>query len=759
MPNFSANEMEIEPRKESITVSQRLEQALLSADRGNVESPIDVSDLVVAVLSQEGIGKRSLEVVASRGNFLASDLIKSLKNLQKSDETASTVVVGGHEMSVTSSLAAILAEAQTQAAGSLCVDTGHIIQADLDRIDSVLATSLNAISPRNKETSVVLSNYIRIARSKGEYPNEDRSLNKVTVEKVSMIAHFSDMIVDAKAGNLNGDFVNPEWTLALIQSITTNPVTMLMTEHEEEVNMAIKGLSQTLSNSNSGSLDIPKVIVPNPSFLLENPDVAISEAVRAAEGGVLILPSDSRYLTNKAVRLAIGKKKIRLVSFAAENAWQKIKGTADQIGAHEVFLSSPSQKMVIDILTSQKDKLEAVYGQKNNGEVGFKMSISKDAILEAAKLGYRYASIFDTSAILAARRLLDAAATNLKIVNSGMDSLIPSKLKLDKTIDRDDILVALKTLTGIEVQPEDPKRFLGMEAELKKEIIGQDEAIKIVSDTIRRSETALKDPKRPRGVFMFLGPSGVGKTELAKSLSQFIFHDDRSYIQLNMSEYQEQQSVARLIGSPPGYVGYEEGGQLTEKVRKQPYSIVVIDEVEKANPKIFDVFLQVFEEGVLTDGRGKSVDFANTILILTGNIGSQYFDRVDEIGFAKVKDEVLNEAKSVYRPEFLNRIDNIIVFRPLTPEAVSAIVDLQVDKLNKRLESNNLKVELTPKMREFLEKTGYDPKYGARPLRRAVETHIGNKLTQKLLSGSYKKADILVADFINDEVVFTTKKN
>ena len=522
--------------------------------------------------------------------------------------------------------------------------------------------------------------------------------------------------------------------------------------------MAIKGLSQMLANNDSGSLDIPKVIVPNPSFLVENPDVAISEAVRAAEGGVLILPGDSRYLTHKAVRLALGKKKIRLISFVAENAWQKIKGTADQIGAREILLSPPSQKMVLDILTSQKAKLEAIYSQKSNGEAGLKMSISKEAIIEASKLGYRYASILDKPAILAARSLLDAAATNLKLVNSGMHSLIPSKLKSDKIIDKDDILVALKTLTGIEVQPEDPKRFLTMENELKKEIIGQEEAIKIVSDTVRRSETALKDPKRPRGVFMFLGPSGVGKTELAKSLSQFIFHDDRSYIQLNMSEYQEQHSVARLIGAPPGYVGYEEGGQLTEKVRKQPYSIVVIDEVEKANPKIFDVFLQVFEEGVLTDGRGRTVDFANTILILTGNIGSQYFDRVEEIGFARVKDEVLNEAKSVYRPEFLNRIDNIVVFKPLTPEAVSTIVDLQVNKLNKRLESNNIKIEITSNMRKFLEKTGYDPKYGARPLRRAVETHIGNKLTQKLLSGSYKRADVLVADYINDEVVFTTKQ-
>ena len=321
-----------------------------------------------------------------------------------------------------------------------------------------------------------------------------------------------------------------------------------------------------------------------------------------------------------------------------------------------------------------------------------------------------------------------------------MGKLIPFKITLDQTINKEDILAALKTLTGIEIQPDDPSRFLNMEAELRKEIIGQDEAIKIVSDTIRRSETALRDPKRPRGVFMFLGPSGVGKTELAKMLSQFMFHDDRSYIQLNMSEYQE------------------EGGQLTEKVRKQPYSIVVIDEVEKANPKIFDVFLQVFEEGVLTDGRGRSVDFSNTILILTGNIGSQYFDKVDEIGFQVVKKDVLKEAQSVYRPEFLNRIDNIVVFKPLSPEAVSTIVGLQVQKLNKRLEESNINIELTVKMHDFLEKIGYDPKYGARPLRRAVETYIGNKLTKKLLSGSYKSGDILVADYVNDEVVFQSRK-
>jgi ATP-dependent Clp protease ATP-binding subunit ClpC len=224
-----------------------------------------------------------------------------------------------------------------------------------------------------------------------------------------------------------------------------------------------------------------------------------------------------------------------------------------------------------------------------------------------------------------------------------------------------------------------------------------------------------------------------------------------------MSEYQEQNSVARLIGSPPGYVGYEEGGQLTEEVRKQPYSIVVCDEIDKAYKTVFDTFLQVFEEGNLTDGKGRTVDFSNTIIILTGNVGSEYFDDIGVRGFESIKVDVLKEAKLVYRPEFLNRIDSVIVFKPLTPEAISQIVDLQIEKLNKRLTESGIKIEPTPEMHKFLEKVGYDPKYGARPLRRAVETYVGNKITPKLLSKTYKSGDIVIADYKDDNVVFGLK--
>lgn len=750
--------MEKEPQNSQIVVSQRLEKALLAISQANSGAPIDVPDLVLAMMSQDGIGKRSLEVV-SKSNFSTSDLISSLRQSPKSNEIADNIVVSGKEIPITSGVTSVLEEAQIQAKGYSCVDTGHIIQAELSRIDSVLVDSFDSISSKKGGLGLVLSNFIKIARDKREYPSEEKSVNKIDIQKVFALSHMTDMIADAKKGLYVNDFVNPEWTLSLIQSVTSHSVTILMTEHEEEVLMAMRGLSQELVNHDSSNVDIPKVIVPNPSYLIENPDSAIVEAIRDANGGILVLPGDSRYLTHKAVRLALGQKKIRLISFAAEKSWQKIKSTIDRIGGYELFLSSPSEKTVSDMLTAQKSTLEALFSQRTNGEAGLKLTISKGAITEAAKLGYRYASVMDMPAILAAHRLLKAAATNLKLAHSGMGKLISSLIRPDQIVDNDDVYVALKTLTGIEIQPEDPTRFLHMEDELKKEIVGQEEAISIVSDTIRRSQTALRDPKRPRGVFMFLGPSGVGKTELAKTLSQFMFHDDRSYIQLNMSEYQEQHAVARLIGAPPGYVGYEEGGQLTEKVRKQPYSIVVVDEMEKANSKIFDVFLQVFEEGLLTDGKGRTVDFSNTILILTGNIGSEYFEDVDSRGFAAVKEDVLKEAQAIYRPEFLNRIDNMVVFKPLSTEAISKIVDIQVQKLNKRLEESGIKIELTPDMHKFLEKTGYEPKYGARPLRRAVETYIGNKLTQKLLSGSYKSGDILVADYVNDEVVFTTKKN
>jgi ATP-dependent Clp protease ATP-binding subunit ClpB len=284
-----------------------------------------------------------------------------------------------------------------------------------------------------------------------------------------------------------------------------------------------------------------------------------------------------------------------------------------------------------------------------------------------------------------------------------------------------------------------------MEAELGNRVIGQSAAVQAVSDAVRRARAGVADPDRPTGSFLFLGPTGVGKTELAKALAEFLFDDERAMIRIDMSEYGEKHSVARLVGAPPGYVGYEEGGQLTESVRRRPYCVVLLDEVEKAHPEVFDVLLQVLDDGRLTDGQGRTVDFRNTILILTSNLGSQFIADPGLDDRAK-RDAVMAAVRTSFKPEFLNRLDDVIIFDALTTSELTKIVDIQIAGLAKRLSARRLALTVTLAAKEWLALTGFDPVFGARPLRRLVQSAIGDKLAKALLSGAITDGDEVVVD-------------
>jgi ATP-dependent Clp protease ATP-binding subunit ClpB len=285
-----------------------------------------------------------------------------------------------------------------------------------------------------------------------------------------------------------------------------------------------------------------------------------------------------------------------------------------------------------------------------------------------------------------------------------------------------------------------------MEDELGHRIVGQARAVQAVSDAVRRARAGVADPDRPTGSFLFLGPTGVGKTELAKALAAFLFDDERAMIRIDMSEYSEKHSVARLVGAPPGYVGYEEGGQLTEAVRRRPYCVILLDEVEKAHPEVFDILLQVLDDGRLTDGQGRTVDFRNTILILTSNLGSQFIADPALTDEAAKQAAVLNVVRSTFKPEFLNRLDDVIVFDALGTDELSRIVDLQVARLARRLGERRLTLAVTPAAREWLALTGFDPVYGARPLRRLVQSAIGDQLARALLAGEIADGDEVTVD-------------
>jgi len=504
---------------------------------------------------------------------------------------------------------------------------------------------------------------------------------------------------------------------------------------------------------------------------------------------------------------SLARGEIQVIGATTLNEYKKHveKDAALERRFQPIMVGEPTEEEAIKILKGIRDKYEAHHSVK----------ITDDALEEAVRLSARY--ITDRFLPDKAIDLIDEAASkvrlksftappDLKKLEEQVESLRSEKEdairnqefekaanirdqehKLKEELERaknkwyqknqtktdtvtgDDIAEIVSSWTGIPVKrlvEEEAERLMKMEDILHQRVVGQDEAVKAVSKAIRRGRVGLKDPKRPIGSFIFLGPTGVGKTELSKALAEALFGDEKAMIRIDMSEYMEKFTVSRLVGSPPGYVGYEEGGQLTEKVRRKPYSVLLFDEIEKAHPDVFNILLQILDDGRLTDAQGRVVDFRNTVIIMTSNIGGRLITEPKKLGFAsasdndseksyeEMKNNVMGELKKTFRPEFLNRVDEIIVFHPLDEEHIKKIVDIMIDTLAKRLQQNDINIKVSEEARVYLAKKGYDKAYGARPLRRAIQNMIEDRLAEEMLDGKVKKGDEVIIQLEDDNLVF-----
>ncbi|MFC2021248.1 ATP-dependent Clp protease ATP-binding subunit [Chloroflexota bacterium] len=549
---------------------------------------------------------------------------------------------------------------------------------------------------------------------------------------------------------------------------------------------------------------------------------AVMDEVRQAQGEVVLFIDEIHTVVgagaaegaidaSNMLKPALAHGELQCVGATTLDEYRKFieKDKALERRLQPVFLGEPSIENTIEMLHGLRPRYEAHH----------KIKISDEALEAAARLSQRYIS--DRHLPDKAIDLIDEAASKLRIDTESAPPEVKSlekqleqltneeeaasqrqdfkqtakfkaerlgleeeynqaknnwleQEKIDETVDEEDITKLISNWTGIPVSQMlegEAEKLLQMEDRIHERLINQEEAVTAIAEAIRRSRAGLKDPKRPIGSFMFLGPTGVGKTELVRTLAQFLFDDENAMIRLDMSEYQERHTVSRLIGAPPGYVGYEEGGQLTEAVRRRPYRVILLDEIEKAHPEVFNSLLQLLDDGRLTDGHGRTVDFKNTVIIMTSNTGVELINRQASFGFATQKSgaktqqqsyedmsaKVMAEVKKTFRPEFLNRLDDILVFHELNEEQLRSIVDLLVKNLQERLTGRKLTMEITDDAKSWLAKTGFDLVYGARPLRRAVERYVENPLSTKVLKGEFKDGDKVIVDLAGDELTFSTK--
>jgi ATP-dependent Clp protease ATP-binding subunit ClpB len=486
-------------------------------------------------------------------------------------------------------------------------------------------------------------------------------------------------------------------------------------------------------------------------FLPDKAIDLIDEAASKLRMEIDSMPVELDEIERKMRQLEIEKQAVKKeASKDAKKKLEKIKKEMSelQVRRDELRAQWISEKDIITRIRDYKGQIEKTKIESEKAE-------RKGDLTKAAELRY--------GTLLELQKALDEE-------NASLIEAQKTRKMLKEEVDEEDIAEVVSKWTGIPVSKMlegEVQKLLHMDERLKQRVVGQDEAIEAVSNAIRRARAGIQDPNRPLGSFIFLGPTGVGKTELARALAEFMFDDENAMIRIDMSEYQERHTVSRLIGAPPGYVGYEEGGQLTEAVRRRPYSVLLFDEVEKAHPEVFNVLLQLLDDGRLTDSHGKTVDFRNSVVIMTSNIGSIHIQEmitereknpsaywVDNTEDT-FKEKIMEDLKGFFRPEFLNRIDEIIIFNSLTKELLKQIVDIQLERMKKYIQQKNICVRLTGRAKEHFADIGFNPVYGARPLKRVLQNMVLNELARRILDSTFQEGDSVEVDFSDGKVIFS----
>ncbi len=696
---------------------------------------LDVEHIALVLVSMEGVGREILQTMGINLDAVSKDLDSLL-----SDKPSVVGQVAG-QIYITPQLDAVVEAAQMEAdrLHDEYIGTDHLLLAMSRSTDPQIRRVLG----RHQITPEAIYTSLRDVRG------EQRLTGRDSEERYQILKKYSTNLTEMAKRNELDPVIGRESEIRRMEQILSrrrknNPV--LIGEPGVGKTAVVEGLAQrmvsedvaeTLKGKEIVSLDIASMVAGS-KFRGEFEDrlKSVIKEIEAHDGETILFVDELHTLVgagaaegaidaSNMLKEPLSRGKFQMIGATTLDEYRERieKESAFERRFQKIYVGEPTIEETVDILEGLREKLQEHH----------EIAISDEAITAAARLSERY--IADRFLPDKAIDLVDEAASRMRVDGTS------------DTVTEAEIAGLVSQWTGIPAErmmEEERSRLTNMEEALHARVIDQNEGVRAVAEAVRHSRAGLSDPRRPIGTFLFLGPTGVGKTELAKTLASFLFGSDGALLRIDMSEYMERHAVARLIGSPPGYIGYEEGGQLTEAVRRRPYQVILLDEIEKAHPQVMDLLLQLLDEGRLTDGHGRTVDFRHTILIMTSNIGSEHFqsDDAEETIHKKVR-EAMREA---LRPEFLNRIDEIIIFHPLSESAIEKIVDLKITDLNERLAEQDIRLALTDEAKRVLVKGGFDPHYGVRPLARALKRLVENPLARAIVSGEISGGDAVVVD-------------